>query len=146
MCGKVVDYPAVCGIVADIGGEEMEKTCTFCKRTKPLEMFSRDRRQRMGRRPDCKICESMKPGRIVKNARIRARVRGGIVFSITKEDVQSIPNACHFCCKEIDGGLVLHRIVPDSGYVPGNVVKAHKKCHMEYHASVRERDKYGRFV
>lgn len=126
----------------------IEKKCSMCGKWKVLSDFQKDKRQKFGRRPECKLCDKMQGSRILKSARCRVRcdeLYKNMAVTITAKEIDTIANLCYFCNKKIVDKLVLHR--PDSkvGYVKGNVVKAHKGCHRRYHALSQPRNGDGTF-
>jgi hypothetical protein len=111
----------------------MYKVCTRCKNSKPLERFSKDKRQRYSRRPECKLCESRSPGRILRNIKQRLQFKPqwytGITCDLNKQQIAQLPFVCCFCNKAIRGGHHLHRLDHKGNYTLANVAFAHKSCH-----------------
>ena len=111
----------------------MNKTCTKCRTEKPLNSFSKDKRQKFGRRPECKVCEHQRPSYLLKAIRFRLkncpRWYAGIENKLTLEDIESMSPYCYFCGKNIVDGASLHRLSHLGNYTVENVVKVHKVCH-----------------
>ena len=121
---------------------EESKTCITCSETKPASEFHRDKKTKSGFKGQCKVCHSACEKRFrmdrpfyksLYNARKRARARD-LPFSITEEYLESIwTGVCPVFQVRLNlpsyGGNErttakpsLDRLVPDKGYVPGNVI------------------------
>ena len=121
--------------------EESNK-CIKCGEVKPFSEFSKNRSKKDGLRSDCKVCQKAYRKRynigrpfyaILEAARRRAKDRD-VPFSITEEYLESIwTGVCPVFQTRLSlpnhGGHELSptkpsldRLVPDKGYVPGNVI------------------------
>ena len=117
---------------------EGSKACKTCGETKPVSEFCKNRSRPTGIHSECKECmRKYRMSRpfynILNNARKRARVRD-IPFNLTEEYLESIwTGVCPVFQTRLDlpnhGGTAvsptkpsLDRLVPDKGYVPGNVI------------------------
>ena len=121
---------------------EGSKKCPQCDETKPVSEFSKNKTQYDGLTTYCKVCHSACEKRFhmgrpfynsVKGAKRRAKVRD-IPFSLTEEYLESIwTGVCPVFQTRLrlpgHGGNErtatkpsLDRLVPDKGYVPGNVI------------------------
>ena len=114
----------------------MDKICTICGTRKPLEDFSKDKRQKLGHRPECKTCEHLRPSYLLKALRFRLkhhpRWYGSIKSLLTKEDVLNMSRRCYFCKNIIADGTSLHRLNHLKDYTIENTVMVHKTCHAKY--------------
>jgi len=114
----------------------MKKICTQCHSEKPLDSFSKDKRQRLGRRPECKTCEHKRPSYLYK--RLQARLSylpkyyGHVKNELTVEDIAEMERVCYFCSKPIPDGACLHRIDHKGNYSKQNTVMVHKTCHARF--------------
>ena len=115
------------------------KTCTSCGETKPLSEYHRSKQGKEGRRAICRVCVREYFLRrpfysCLTAARNRAKARG-VPFDLTEEYLESIwTGVCpvfqvrldlpsHGSPKERSPSKPsLDRLVPDKGYVPGNVI------------------------
>jgi hypothetical protein len=118
------------------------KRCFKCGETKPVSEFRRNKSKKDGFSSDCKechaaYCKSYGMGRpfyaLLNTARKRAKDRD-LPFSITEEYLESIwTGVCPVFQVRLDlpshGGNALSptkpsldRLVPDKGYIPGNVI------------------------
>ena len=121
---------------------EESKTCPKCGEVKPFSEFRRNKSQKDGLSYECKVChaaylQSHGMSRpfysILNGARQRAKARD-LPFSITEEYLESIwTGVCPVFQIRLNlpshGGHELSaakpsldRMVPDKGYVPGNVI------------------------
>ena len=121
---------------------EGSKTCTKCGEVKPLSEFPTNRSKPTGFNSECKACHAVSCKRFkmsrpfyysLNAARQRARARD-LPFSITEEYLESIwTGVCPVFQTRLNlpsyGGHErttakpsLDRIVPDKGYIPGNVI------------------------
>ena len=117
---------------------EGSKRCYKCGETKPVSEFSKSRNKPDGIHSECKECmrkyRMIRPFyNILKSAEKRAKVRD-IPFSLTEEYLESIwTGVCPVFQTRLNlpshGGHAyshakpsLDRLVPDRGYVPGNVI------------------------
>jgi hypothetical protein len=120
----------------------MKKICTFCKKAKSLEEFSKTYYKHKkhtdgeNRRANCRICENKRRkntydnnpiSRMFMNAKSRAR-QNNIEFNITSEDVP-IPKICPLLevplvlgsAKNYEYSPSIDRIDSTKGYIKGNV-------------------------
>lgn len=118
------------------------KKCFKCGEVKPFSEFHKNKCQLDGLSSDCKACHAAYWKRFVmsrpfysnlSNARRRAKNRG-VPFDLTEEYLESIwTGVCpvfqvrlnfpsHGDSKRSTATPSLDRLVPDKGYVPGNVI------------------------
>ena len=113
------------------------RRCTSCKELKSLDDFHKRRGGAFGRVTKCKDCarpeavkryrEMSSELRLYKAAKQRA-AREGTLFSITVEDLV-VPEFCpilgiklqHNEGKQGDDSPSLDKVIPELGYVPGNI-------------------------
>lgn len=112
------------------------KVCTKCNVEKPTTEYTKDRANKNGIRSECTICSrKMKrkdyrnnlEANLLRGARKRAKDKN-LPFTIKKEDIV-VPSICPLLNIEIkvaegkqdDNSPSLDRIVPEKGYVKGNV-------------------------
>ncbi len=110
----------------------MNKICTQCRTEKTLTNFSKDKRQRYGRRPECKTCEYSRPSYLYKSLRTRlkqSKWHSHLKNELTVQDVANLERICYFCKEPIVDGASLHRIDHSKNYTIDNVVMVHKSCH-----------------
>ena len=121
---------------------EGSKTCSKCGETKPLSEFSKRSELKSGIRSACKTCAGSDKRKFKRdrpfysclyNARKRAEDRG-VPFNLTEEYLESIwTGVCpvfqtrlnlpsHGGHERTTAKPSLDRLVPDKGYVPGNVI------------------------
>jgi len=118
------------------------KTCSKCKKEKPVSAFHRDGRKPGGLRYDCKSCRAyvyrarradnrngLLQREMLRGARRRA-MASGVPCTITARDIV-IPDRCPILDIPLSAAGEGHStynsptldcMVPDKGYVPGNVV------------------------
>lgn len=124
------------------------KTCTKCKRTKPLDDFPNNKNSKDGKHAWCKICgveaqrefrknnpeyhRSWKTGKGRKKVMLtqakRRAAKQGVPFDLTESDFE-IPEVCPILGMTIvvntgipgPNSAALDKIVPELGYVAGNV-------------------------
>ena len=120
------------------------KTCKTCGETKPLEEFYKHAGNADNHTTDCKVCnnisqmawrEKNRMKATINNARYRAKKKG-LPFDITEEDLGEYPKFCPLLGipmyhepTRCNTGYVgskphapsLDRIIPELGYVKGNV-------------------------
>ena len=112
------------------------KTCTVCKEEKPRVEFWRKRSTKDGRQTVCKTCSKRAclearnrdpRHKMLSHAKTRAK-RYDLPLDITVEDI-NIPEFCPVLGIELQRGVgrpqdnspSLDRIIPNLGYVVGNV-------------------------
>ena len=121
---------------------EESKKCPQCGETKPLSEFSNNKTKKDGLASCCKVCQASFDKRFYmgrpfyvtfRNAKQRAKARD-LPFSLTEEYLESIwTGVCPVFQTRLNlpshggNGLTpnkpsLDRLVPDKGYVPGNVI------------------------
>ena len=122
---------------------EGSKACTKCGEIKPRSEFHKDRSQGTGLRCKCKVCDASykrkfardRPfNQILHGARKRARDRD-VPFNLTEEYLESIwTGVCPVFQVRLNlpgqgeghhrttATPSLDRLIPDKGYVPGNVI------------------------
>ena len=118
---------------------EESKTCGKCGETKPAHGFHRGLRSKDGLQPYCKACrkaaERKRPfSKVVRNAKSRA-LKVDVPFELTEQYLESIwTGVCPVFQVRMDlpshreshkrtpATPSLDRLVPDKGYVPGNVL------------------------
>lgn len=109
--------------------------CTRCQQEKPLTDFSKDKRQRYGHRPECKVCEHQRPSYLLKSLRTRLtapklqRWYAHIKNELTAVDIGEMKRVCYFCNEPIVDGASLHRLDHSKDYTVKNTVMVHKGCH-----------------
>lgn len=116
------------------------KTCTQCALEKPLTEFGKDKRQRLGRRPECKECEHKRGSYYLKAMRFRvsrSKWHSNLPITITAKQIEELSPICVGCGLLIVAGLNIHRLDNRQGYTPSNVVKMHKSCHTSLHWEAR---------
>jgi len=111
-----------------------EKLCARCGEYKILTAFDRNKHRTTGRESYCKDCRRLynrtirgKASAMVSDAKTRANKRG-LPFDITIDDV-CIPSICPILGIPLmfgdgtanDNSPQLDRIIPDLGYVKGNI-------------------------
>lgn len=111
--------------------------CTKCGKVKPVNGFSKAKECKYGIRPECKVCESRRPSKVLKSIRNRLKYSpqwySTIVCDLTPEQVAQLPYVCFFCNKPIiDEGAHLHRLDHKGNYTISNVVFTHKSCHAKH--------------
>ena len=119
------------------------KVCTQCKEEKTLTSFDKDRRQRCGRRPECKVCNKQRPAYLLKSARQRVNKTKwykGVELNITVDDIAELNKACYLCGRQVIDNGCLHRIDSKGHYEKGNIVKMHNSCHAKLHWINRFKD------
>ncbi len=109
------------------------KTCKRCGETKPFAAFSRCKKATDGHQTYCKQCKNeynRDTGRqTLPTIRVRARNQG-VPFDLTEETLPPIPEVCPVLGTPLkrtlgyanDNSPSLDRLIPEKGYVPGNVV------------------------
>ena len=122
------------------------KICSFCKKKLSIEKFRTvSRKNWRGQYPQCKICESslMKVKykknpipQMLSNAKIRAKQKG-VDFNLTSQYLKKIfpkDNKCPITGLNFEFGYInkekinknnspsLDRIIPNKGYIIGNVM------------------------
>lgn len=118
------------------------KKCFKCDEVKPLSEFNKNKSKQDGLACECKVCRAVYKKSyalhrpfysIAYNARNRAKERG-VPFDLTEEYLESIwIGVCpvfqvrlnlpsHGDNKRTANKPSLDRLVPDKGYVPGNVI------------------------
>lgn len=110
----------------------MNKICTKCQTNKSLTNFSKDKRQKYGRRPECKVCEHQRPSYLYKSLRTRlkqSKWHTNIKNNLTVNDVANLERVCYFCKQQILDGASIHRLDHSKDYTTDNVVLVHKSCH-----------------
>jgi len=121
---------------------EGSKKCFKCREVKPLSNFHNDKSRKDGLQAHCKYCQSKKTKQYfmarpfyssLHAAKNRAKDRG-VPFDLTEEYLESIwTGVCpvfqvrlafpsHGGNKRTANKPSLDRLVPDKGYVPGNVI------------------------
>ena len=121
---------------------EGSKTCYKCGEVKPLSEFRRNKSKKDGFACECKVCHSVnmksygmsRPFYAILNAAKKRAATRDLPFSITEEYLESIwTGVCPVFQTRLNlpshGGNEyshakpsLDRLVPDRGYVPGNVI------------------------
>jgi hypothetical protein len=127
----------------------LEKACSICKKKRYAYQFDKDKRSSDGLRPECKACASKRGSAIIKNMNWRINHTESYknrTVTVTKEDIEKLPNVCLFCNKPIEFSLIIHRIDNAIGYIKNNISKAHKICHAQYHNMQRKRNNKGQFM
>lgn len=111
----------------------MLKTCSRCKQEKPLDEFYRSSEFPDGRQYNCKACGRRHANKWAKSNLAKVLLTGakarskklGLPFDLELDDIV-IPDKCPVFGTPFDratrNGPSLDRIVPDRGYVRGNVV------------------------
>lgn len=125
-----------------------KKKCTKCEDWKLLQCFSKDKRQKYGVRPECKVCEYLTAGRSLKTMKNRIKNDKNyknMEITITKKDLEKIPAICFFCNIDIKEKQNIHRLNNKKGYMKGNITKAHQSCHLSYHNKFFKRNKLGQY-
>lgn len=125
------------------------KTCSICGLSKLITSFGKDKRQKQGRRPECKKCEHSRPSILIK--RMKWRVLNnknyiGLRVEITGQYLSNLSDLCYFCGNPIEESSVIHRLNNSIGYVMGNIKKAHQSCHARFHSDCRLRNNKGQFT
>ncbi len=135
------------------------KVCRCCGKNKALNRFRPKERDYAS--VECYDCTNKRTARLktrhpelytrkkmLDNARQRAR-RNGIPFDLTLEDIPPVPDLCpalgiKILCKSAGKGGTSNspsfdRIVPELGYIPGNVVIiSHKANRIKQDATAAE--------
>ena len=142
-----------------------EKQCSVCKKVLPITKFYRHPGMIDGRRPDCKYCDSIRKRKIhVKNPEISAFTnlkhrakRKNIPMELTREHLKkAFPNdmICPALGIKMEVGennrIVnspsIDRIIPEKGYVPGNIIVVSNKANrIKTDATPDEIIKVGKF-
>ena len=123
-----------------MGGHSLAtKHCTRCKEEKSASEFYPDQSKKDGLSTYCRACSKVDSRRryhsgaalssVLSQAKIRA-VKQGLPFDLSVESVPPVPTHCPALgvelkrggLKEKDNSPSLDRIIPEKGYVPGNVI------------------------
>ena len=126
---------------------DQHKRCRLCDRVKTFSDFHKNGngKQLFGLASDCKECRKIKSKNdwainklnIKKNMINRSRSRAkkkNIPFTITEDDIE-IPSKCpvfnhEFILDDTDWTYSLDRIIPELGYVSGNLVVVSNKANI----------------
>lgn len=110
------------------------KRCRKCKHVKPVRCFDKDPTNKDGYDYRCKLCKGAffkysvkKESKMVKGARIRAS-KNNYPCTITADDI-TIPDVCPLLGipliwskgKTTENTPSLDKIIPEKGYIPGNI-------------------------
>lgn len=119
-----------------------ERRCSVCGEWKPESEFAARKERASGFRGQCNDCVNAQrranrvaapTGAMLSRARSRAKA-AGVPFSITAEDI-SVPSRCPVLHIPLDGRdhnhrASLDRIIPERGYVPGNVIVISQRANL----------------
>lgn len=112
----------------DIRALTPEKTCSRCGRTLSCDHYRVSRTRADGLMNYCDTCN-------VLQSALRRGKKYGVPADLTWEDVGDSPDECPCCGEAMVRGREdwasspsLDRLIPELGYVPGNVVWVCQKC------------------
>lgn len=114
----------------------MNKVCAKCNLLKEYSDFTTDNRTKDGKRSECTVCSRKMKKMSYRRDPRQHLLRGckkrskdsGVPFSLTKEDIE-IPDFCPILGlplsiaddRATDTSPSVDRIVPNLGYIPGNI-------------------------
>lgn len=126
---------------------DQHKKCRVCDRVKPFSDFHKNEngKQLFGLASDCKECRKKKSKddwlknklnikkTMINRSKSRA-VKKGVAFTITEDDID-IPEKCPvfhhaFILNDPDWTYSLDRIIPELGYISGNVIVISNKANI----------------
>lgn len=108
-----------------------EKTCSMCKKTKPLELFEKEKRSKDGHGARCKTCKNTytdpKPYKAFWRLNAKQKLYD-IPIEITKEEVAQLFEAFEYSCiycgveeSKDTGTMNLEHIIPMRRNGPHNI-------------------------
>ena len=111
------------------------KKCSRCKEERPMEQFSIHKTSKFGRRVTCKQCEATNRSenwpKVRLNAiRHKAIKQLNLPFDLDADFIESLigDGSCHSCGKMCGHSLEVDRVLPQLGYVKGNVGGLCPRC------------------
>lgn len=111
----------------------LQKACSVCRETKPLDQFFRATRRKDGKSMHCKSCQYEKdkaPGARWSRSRSQSK-NWGMAWEITRDQYfELVAKPCHYCGDSLadSTGHCLDRIDGTKGYYFDNVIQCCWTC------------------